>query len=319
MFTKALTLTACALAILPNLAGAVEIITNPTYPGTEIPVSFSYWNQENGVCKILGFERAIPKSTEFSDTDKKSIILGEDGSILEAKERNYVTQIFCEGVGNRSVETVVEIKEPTDPNSHIPLAFAYWSEEDGICKVHGYDRAVPKSSTFDGDERVLLVDAGGSYISSAERSRVTSTYCIGESSIYMSHIGYNNSNSNPYYRRLGFNFRSRALTVANDVISISKRIEQYLNNSQEVKIDALKSKAARLKAQIEGGRQLDIVLSTITELELLLSQSEGFISDMLETDRLDQMVLTLMTSQESLLTMIDFLKNDFKGQRQELY
>lgn len=119
--------------------------------------------------------------------------------------------------------------------------------------------------------------------------------------------------------RLGFDFRERALMIANTVAEVSKEIEPFINNEQEQKIDEIKKQAIRLRARINGRRDTKIVRNTLFHLGTLLEASSSFIDSALETDYLDMLAEDYLISYESIMAMVDFLDKDFKGTAVDLY
>jgi uncharacterized protein YjhX (UPF0386 family) len=141
------------------------LIIEPRYPGTGLPIRFDDWIKEDGVCKLLGYERAVPRSSIFSGWDQRVIMLDRNGNIEKLRnDTDSVTQIACiNRLNNTSPEEKLEkIIEPRYPKTALPIRFDNWIKEDGVCKLLGYEKAVPGSSIFSGSyQRVIMLDGNG--------------------------------------------------------------------------------------------------------------------------------------------------------------
>jgi len=140
------------------------LIIEPRYPGTGLPIRFDDWIKEDGVCKLLGYERAVPRSSIFSGWDQRVIMLDRNGNIEKLRnDTDSVTQIACiNRLNNTSPEEKKVVNNPVHPDSLIPLRFDDWYKEDGVCKLLGYESAVPRSSIFGGyEERVIMLNRNG--------------------------------------------------------------------------------------------------------------------------------------------------------------
>ncbi len=83
----------------PGSGSGVEstfLITEPRLPGSNMPIRFDAWSKENGACKALGYERAIPNSTKFSGlTNESVILLDASGRIEKMANMDRITQMTC--------------------------------------------------------------------------------------------------------------------------------------------------------------------------------------------------------------------------------
>jgi len=140
-------------------------ITEPKFPGTDFPVNFNEWKKEDGVCKLFGYEKAVPRSTVNSETSERVIMLNGNGAI-ERMRSDYprTTEIVCAKKILLSPLSfkLVTVNEPRHLESAYPVNFDDWKKEDGVCKLFGFERAVPHSAiNSQTSERVILLNGNG--------------------------------------------------------------------------------------------------------------------------------------------------------------
>lgn len=154
------------------------ILTEPKYPGTDLSMTFEYWSDENGICKLHGFEKAVPQSTIFKG-EQRNLVIQADGAIKEMKSNARVSEIICLNKikDAQGLNLVVEI-EPKHPNSNMPVSFEYWSQEAGVCRMMGYRSAVPQSTVFMGTQRVISLNENGDVVKLSNSGRVKEIVCI---------------------------------------------------------------------------------------------------------------------------------------------
>jgi uncharacterized protein YjhX (UPF0386 family) len=157
-------------------------IQNPTYPGTEFPLSFDVWGKEDGVCKLLGYEKAVSRSAFFKGDFPRVIFLNENGDIEKSKGNvSKIQKIICMNERKFTALRLTVEENPTHPNSNLPVMIDDWNKESGICKLLGHRKAVPRSSLLGGGpfQRVILLDANGKIEKLQNNiNRVISIICI---------------------------------------------------------------------------------------------------------------------------------------------
>ena len=121
------------------------------------------------------------------------------------------------------------------------------------------------------------------------------------------------------YPELGYSFKARALNLAESLIQHTRSIEGYLTNSEEVDIDAIKSKAIRLRSKINSQASISEVRTAMFELWQQLQLANYYFDEAMETDNLVWFAESFLTSQYSLNEMIRFLDQDFSGHQSQLY
>lgn len=180
------------------------LIKNPVYPETKIPLSASElpreltWpigaavldeyhseSSEDGVCKLLGYEKAAAGSSRVKNLEKIEVLqINESGKIESAKLSVPMSQIICvnavEAKPVKQIE-VLSASELIHPDSGLPMA-AFGSEHssfDGVCKVLGFKKAVKESQrTSKQEEDTLQVNNEGHVTFGNRTRRLTRLVCF---------------------------------------------------------------------------------------------------------------------------------------------
>ena len=179
------------------------LIKNPVYPDTKIPLSaaelpreltwpiassltdFHSKSSEDGVCKLLGYERAATNSSRVKNLETAEVFqINEKGQIKSGKISVPMSQIIC--VNSIPVKPAQEIEVLSSyklihPESGLPLA-AFGSEHssyNGVCRVLGFTKAVPESGRFSKkSEDTLQVNDEGQVTFGNETRKLTRLVCI---------------------------------------------------------------------------------------------------------------------------------------------
>ena len=191
------------------------------------------------------------------------------------------------------------------------------SDGNGICINLGYDGGAKTTARTSSYGPSLIIRNNGEIQGMAQNHYYVKTLACASNDGFLSELPIFDHNRSDY--PLNYNFGSRGKEIADTVIEVAKAIEPYINNQEERQIDDLKKVAVRLKAQIESGRSINHVKSTLDQLELKLVDSEYFIDKHLETDNLDRLAMKLLTAREYLLSMIDFIDADYTQDMGPLY
>ncbi len=143
------------------------LVVDPTF-GDGIAVS-SLSDQE-GLCKALGFERAAFGSAVVDGKQfGPAVLIDPTGALTGAAlvspgDGLRIGQMVCVNqVGKPTFETAY-VKKPRHQMSNVP--FDTKSDQNGICKLQGYDASAIGAATVDGTYRgpMVTVDANGSVI-----------------------------------------------------------------------------------------------------------------------------------------------------------
>lgn len=127
----------------------------------------------------------------------------------------------------------------------------------------------------------------------------------------------------PFHVQQNYNFdyNSAARDIGVRVVSLVKTLEPYANNADEVQLDDIKKKAAKLIAK-SSSRSYERVAAAAIQLEGLLNTNEDYLFDLLETDSLDGLSIELITLSENLSELLDHGNQTQQVQdhdRQDLY
>ena len=112
-------------------------------------MSLENLGDESGICKVLGYEKAVPGGFDFSDGGFSVFEINKDGTIKQIAFLRKVTNIYClNKVDGFVLAQLVGATEPRHPNSQAPMSIVDWNDESGVCKVLGHEKSVPKSIQF---------------------------------------------------------------------------------------------------------------------------------------------------------------------------
>lgn len=169
-------------------------IIDPKVPGTTISYSYTSWNctvkegcpsgrdfnpqrsdfagadqflHEDGVCKSLGYEKALKNSSSYNGGSDYQIRaqVAKNGKIAGVASGVTLSQITCLNKKSQ-VEEIKEFRLPTSKRRMDFLTLKSWtadeidhsvreSEEDGVCKYLGYERAAKNSTSQQSYKMVL--------------------------------------------------------------------------------------------------------------------------------------------------------------------
>jgi len=295
----------------------IVTLSNPVHGESTLRYSGES-NSINGVCKSLGFSTGISGSLSKSSAHGYSAIMNGDGTLKRAGLNHYyISKITCANYTGLIPEVVEVIKNPVYPGTDTRYS-GESNNSNGVCRSLGFDSGIQfKKSSAHG--RSLIMNSDGDIKTMANNHYYISQIACASQDGYTSHDGTYTNPGSDAPPSLGFNFKERSLQVANTVYDVAKSIEPFLNNDEEVKIDALKKQAARLRARIKGRRKVNVVRNTLFHLGTLLQDAAPFIDSHLESDHLDHLAERLMTAEESILGMVDYVDNDFRGNASDLY
>jgi len=128
---------------------AVQSIPMPSING----LNFSSASNANGVCKAMGYQKALADSVQKSDDDRfkkiASIIMEEDGSIngaqLVTTQSGYgISAITCLNKVQNRPEFDVKSVAVSNLGGYM---ISSKSDKDGVCRLSGYDKAIYNSET----------------------------------------------------------------------------------------------------------------------------------------------------------------------------
>ena len=76
------------------LTGDVSaLITHPIHFGSNLP--FAWLSNEDGSCKALGYEKAVPYSSRWSDRLTNTITVDANGNVTGGPYKSKATRIVC--------------------------------------------------------------------------------------------------------------------------------------------------------------------------------------------------------------------------------
>ncbi len=181
-----------------NAPGGVDVpfvIENPTYPGTNIPFQVTWYsgtnyNSETGICKLLGYEKAVLRGSAYGNPVGSSLKIGDSGQILRMlQDEPAVTKVICV---NQIVQNPIPpmnlktLENPAYPASGLPFQVAWYSgtnynSENGICKALGFESAVTRSSRYTNSSggSTIKVDEQGNVVRAvADEPTVSRIVCV---------------------------------------------------------------------------------------------------------------------------------------------
>ena len=157
-------LTLLTFSLMAFAADIPKLIIDPNIND----ILFSYESNPNGVCRVLGFKKALAGTTLFETNYQFTIIVDEHAEVKDRESSEVWTKsikkIIClnfmeKGVTGLKAEI---IKNPTFKDTKIP--FSAESHKDKICQQYGFEKNpynsfVPKEVE---GEPFLLIDKLGS-------------------------------------------------------------------------------------------------------------------------------------------------------------
>ena len=168
------------------------LVKDPTYPKTSLSFSASSAyssspSSEDGVCKVLGYEKAAPGSSRSDKITDDVVRVDSDGTVVEGPNAYTMTQIVCLNPAKSPtiLETLVILTESklVHPQSNLPFSAssAYSSSpssEDGVCRVLGYRRAIIGSSRSEKETAdTIQVDSDGNVVGGPNAYTMTRIIC----------------------------------------------------------------------------------------------------------------------------------------------
>ncbi len=154
-------------------------ITEPRYPGTDFQLKFNKWEKEDGVCILLGYARAITRSTRTflgdggrRGTSQRVILLNAKGEIEKMENtNNHITEIVCldkkDNPPTALKLTTIEKDELIHAESGYPVSAEDAEKRQGVCIYFGYARDLQGSAKMPGllgtefPERTIMLNADG--------------------------------------------------------------------------------------------------------------------------------------------------------------
>lgn len=163
------------------------VIKNPILEGSNLPIAASkgyttVGSSEDGVCRALGYKRAIEGSSRATNTFEETLQIDENGDVIGGRKTHSMTKIGCIKkirVADKFSTVDLAAKDLVHARTGLPYAGPKGythanSSEDGICRRLGYRKAVLQSGRTDQVEReVLRIDKYGQVIGG-----MTKTYAM---------------------------------------------------------------------------------------------------------------------------------------------
>ncbi len=142
-----------------------KVIDSPMHSGSGISFSFNGNYEEKNVCKAMGYEDGVYKSSKPSNKAEEGygLVVKDNGAISNARFGLLVGQIICLGL-NREESSVFSYRVEKPIHKGTELYYSTDSSPDGICKSLGYHNGV-EDSIQEGEELLDLaikVDSSGS-------------------------------------------------------------------------------------------------------------------------------------------------------------
>jgi hypothetical protein len=179
-----------ALALVTtSSAMAVErsaLIKSPKHPGSQEP--FSHYEQgssENGVCRILGYEKAARGSSRSGQSKANTLRVNQAGRIIGAPKTYVMSRIICLNKVSRWTEErsyLLNSRNLRHPGSGEPFShYDQGSNENGVCKILGYEKAAAGSSRSNNTKsNSLRVNENGTVIGAPQTYTMNRLVCINQ-------------------------------------------------------------------------------------------------------------------------------------------
>ncbi len=164
-----------------------EITEAPLYAHR---ISFAASSSEQGVCKALGFERAVRGSSSFEEFSRLKVVVGHNGLIVGGQthdqEKMYSAINCINKVGNKleNPQVLFGPRYVRASATKDEVMFSPESHQDGVCRLNGFRKAAKGSVYAAGhsyDDKVI-VDALGNKVRELPRyvasSRILQMICI---------------------------------------------------------------------------------------------------------------------------------------------
>ena len=148
---------------------------------------------------------------------------------------------------------------------------------------------------------------------------------IKESPVYSDHVRFFNMptviDSNELNDViLDYNFESKALTTAENIIAIISNLENFTNSNDWINILLpAKKQAGKLSARVTGGAEFERVENTLIHLNALLKKVELYIDDNFERDALFHKAKQLLSERERVRALVKAMQVCSPDQRNLLY
>ena len=159
-----------------------KLVVDPTINN----IMFSYRSDINGVCRVLGFQKALEETAVYDSTDYSySIVIDENAKVTAGNTgtsgSRRIQQVIClnymeEGVTGLEAEI---IENPVFQGTDIPLSEE--SDENKICQQYGFDRSPDDSVLTEAveDQPSIIIDENGSITGGQTDGRIfTSILCV---------------------------------------------------------------------------------------------------------------------------------------------
>jgi hypothetical protein len=168
----------------PATGDTSALIKNPTHYGSNLPLSGAYHpSDENGVCKLLGYEKAALGSARIDyDAMVNTLQIERDGYIISGPSDYPISQIVCLNQTNSYPnERSVIVSNPTHADSRLPFSGGYHpSSENGVCVSIGYRKVALHSERINYTALVdaIQVNETGSVIAGPSDYIISQIVCI---------------------------------------------------------------------------------------------------------------------------------------------
>ncbi|MGE0616234.1 MAG: RCC1 domain-containing protein [Bacteriovoracia bacterium] len=148
----------CQNLLRKNPVGKLARIENPKYPGQDLPFTALGGSNpataENGVCRLLGFARALKFSSQ-PDTSANLLgaVISETGELVGVRNQNAIKELVCIDPSPAAPpEEIFSLKDPKVPGTQLPFRSGISGpQEHGVCKALGYESAVIGSASGSGN------------------------------------------------------------------------------------------------------------------------------------------------------------------------
>lgn len=185
-----------ALAIIcwstASFADGPVLVNNPTERSTGLSFSFTWegtngQSSEDGICKVLGYNKALYGSSKSDYSIKENISVNEQGEIIGSPDGWPTTQIYCMGSNSQPIRQIGQILNENQlkyPRTSLSFSHSGYltngaSSEHGVCKILGFEKGVAGSGRSDNTiTDTVELDANGNIRSGPSAWRMTRVVCL---------------------------------------------------------------------------------------------------------------------------------------------
>lgn len=131
----------------PETKDIFTLIKNPTQGGG---VRISASSDENGVCKALGYQRAIVDMLKSGIYESPMVYVDQNGVIAGGVQTGRsINEINCVNKVGEQKEKTLQFINPS--YSRINAMFSIYSDQNGVCKAFGLQRAAMGTMNYLGN------------------------------------------------------------------------------------------------------------------------------------------------------------------------